>query len=291
MKNVTLTIQLPQRLPWLARLAWAFRKKRSRRRLPESWQEASPAQRGKLLALHLRRAALSAEAFQVLLLKHLLRLPNWMLLALHPIDLAEKLLPLARWAAEARIEKPFEPSVRLAGKAWRIPAPMAKDMPLGQYLACEQRFAEIFASPAPSAAPFLAALLRPEGEALRAHLYATGLLPPASEYEMEAHSELLASAPQPMVFYLVQYYATQRLLLREKYPNLHRSKEGEGPAGLPDWDSIAPRIAEAGAFGSLEQVLRTPTVSYLAWANAKAEPEKQPSLQDMIRQNHSKFMN
>jgi len=247
--------------------------------------------RRKVLRLHLRRRGMSGMAFRLMLMKELLRIPNWIFFLLRPIDIQEKLLHLADWAQHARITEPFEPTISIAGQDWRIPAPMAADMPIQQYLLCERYFEAILTGKTSSPSEFLACLLRPDTRELQHHLHDTGLLPVVSHYQLKEYRKPLDEAFEEDVFYLIQYYATQRELLKDKYPNIHEPNADGAPAAPTDWDSIAPRIAELGIFGTLEQVLRTPTTSYLAWANAKTQPEKPQSLQDIIRSNHQKHLN
>ena len=139
----------------------------------------------------------------------------------------------------------------------------------------------------------LACILRPAGEDTTLALQTDGLLPSAPRPQLRAWANDLADLPEVWVYYIIEYWQQQRLQLQKDYPTFFTASADDGNAPEIDWDLIPGRIAEAGVFGPVHQVLRTPVRTYLAWANANKEEageQQQKSLQDMIRQNHQKYL-
>jgi hypothetical protein len=274
----------------LARIFWFFRKKTYQVQLPEKWAEVSEPTFWKLLWAHMAKGQLSQEAFEILLLKHLTDLPFWVFNKLPAIDLAEQLLPRIAWAKDLSQANLSKENIRINGQLWRIPAPLAKDMPLQQYFLLEKTFSQLYAQQIEPSA-FLAALLRPVNKQAEARYFKTGLLPVVSPPQLKQYAQDLQAVAELEQVYLLQHYANMRTAIRQQYPHIHSKEEKQKPEST-DWDSILPRIAELGIFGPLDKVKSTPTVSYLAWANAQHTPkESTMSLQDMIKQNHQKFLN
>jgi hypothetical protein len=289
---VGINIQLPDNIGWLARILWLFRKKHYQLQLPESWEEVPSKMFWKIIRHYLMHHQLSKHAFLLLILKEMLDIPTWVFKRISSITFLEQLLPRIKWVEKLSYSKPFDKTIMIGGCQWRIPVPLAKDMTLQQYFLLERTFSELFTNREKDAADFLAAFLRPDTRQLQSHYYQTGLLPTVSSPELENYATTLASADEKQVLYLVQYYINMRLQLKEKYPALHDGNNDGRPDKI-DWDSIAPSIAETGVFGSLNQVLKTPAVNYLAWANARQESTKPKpqTLQEMIRSNHQKILN
>ena len=283
----------------LHRLVWWFRKKHYTVKLPESWQEVSEKTFWKLLAHHTRRAGISEYAFQLLLLRDLMGIPKWLYYLLPKDQIADSLLPKIQWAAILKFEELPVQQLQVCKKPWQLPAADASDLTVQQYFLLEEAFHTLFSVPKgrnQSAAEFLAALLRPVTPSFTDHYQRTGLMPTVSSVELLQYTKTLASATPEQQLYAVQAYAAIRLHLRDRYPKLFEIKTEKAAEEEIDWASIPPKIAEAGPFGILRDVLATPVISYLAWANARHEEleeqtDKPKNLQDIIRENHRKFLN
>lgn len=144
-------------------------------------------------------------------------------------------------------------------------------------------------SPDPSR--LLACILRNDFPSIQQHIADTGMLPHLHTTQIDLHATALQDSHDVgMAWYVLEYWAAQRDVLRADFPQFFAppSKAEKGKA--PDWESIPARIAETGVFGNVAQTLATPLRTYLAWANAKAEENKPPSLQDLIKANHQKFL-
>ena len=290
MQHFKLSISLDSHSFW-KKLLWIFKKKHSQYQVPSSFIEVKDWH--SLLRLHLKKNKISDELFNVELLQLLSGVPTYLLKLISPLIIYEQLLPMIYWAKLLKLEKPFKETVTIDGMHWRVPSPYFKDMPLHQYFLLEKRFFELVKSEV-EIPHFLAALLRPNTKQIESDLYDKGLLPVASIPQLEAYETLLKNVDQETQLYLVQYYATQRELIRQKYTDLHKTDESKkDEVKQIDWDSIIPMIAETKVFGSFSSVLSTPTVSYLAWANArqKEQEPKTKSIQDIIKENHNRMLN
>jgi hypothetical protein len=284
MIKAEIKVSLPKRWSWL----WFFRKKAYQINIPERWEEVrNPV---KVLQVHTQTVSLSPVAFEIQLFKALTGLPSWVVHRIDPVLFAERLLPAIRFARTLEFKTLHHPVIKVNGQRWRIPAPVVKDMPLQQYFMLEQSLTETLGG-TKDISWFLASLLRPDDSGTTDHLYQKGLLPTVTPYQVEQYQEALTGAPDEVVVYLLSYYSTQRQLLKDKYPALHEVDEKEKTDADIDWDSILPKIAEVGVFGPFDSVLSTPTVNYLAWANARREEHKpkQKTLQDIIRENHHRI--
>ena len=271
-----------------------FRKKEYQICLPNNWDKLPSKLFWKLTKAHLQRPQLSHHAFQALILKELMQLPFWLYIRLPKDKIADQLLPAAQWAMEYDITQRPQETIIIGKNRWRLPANDASDMTLQQYFHLENFFALLFSKNRDEdAALFLAAFLRLETRRSQRAYHRTGMLPVLSAPELQRSKQLVMHASPEQIFFCVQYYISIRLQLKDRYPNLHSGDTSDNSQKI-DWDSIPPRIAEAGVFGSLPQVLATPVSSYLAWANSRAEeqnPNKPNPLQDIIRENHKKLLN
>lgn len=272
---------------WKHYLLFLFTKKRRTIHIPTDWSEVENWRA--VLSVHLRKDSMSNQVFKLSLLKVLLKLPDWLFYRLPSIVIQEQLLPLIRWAINLKIEKPFSASIKIAGQNWMIPNEGLTNVPIQQYFLLERRFFELVNKGA-SIEYFLAALLRPQTKTSKADLIKTGVLAIVSSYQLQQYEQQLSAVDDATKLYLIQYYANQRIQLREKYPSLHKNTKSQKEA--PDWDSICPMIASLNVFGPLDAVLSTPCIYYLAYANARAEEseEKPKTLQEAIKSNHQQMI-
>lgn len=290
MINATINIHTANASTWM-RLAWALRSSKIRIAIPSNWDEVPPNRRMKVVAALMNRGQISHEAMRLLLLKTLVSLPNRIFFRIRNIDFAEKLLPYVDWVLDAPISYPFAESIKIGKTNWLIPKPAMMDMSISTYFRVEKRWSAMATKADADLVSWLAAFLRPDNEATHTHLLNTGLLPNVSDVLQDQYAGALAKVSSVQAFYLVQYYSAQRVYIKSKYANIFEGSSS-GKSQM-DWDSIPAKIAEAGVFGSLKEVLATPIASYLAWANVKAQEaakEEQKSLQDMIRSQHQKFL-
>jgi hypothetical protein len=290
MKTAMLHIILPEGLPVWQRLAWAFFRKRQRLRIPEGWAELTKRQALQLARLHLTR---TGHDFRVHSTMSVLRLSPWALARIGAEQLTESLLPALDWAQAMQVSALPSYAWRIGWRRYLVPAPGMADMPVQQYLWCEEAFEQITrAGAAADPSSFLAALLRP-ARADR-HRQAHGVLPVISEPQRAQLAKQMRRASPALFWLLLHYYAAQRDALAQRFPHLHKQPE-PGAATTPptDWQALPGIIAEAGIFGPLQSVLATPVLSYLAWANARHKPaeEKPKTLQDIIREQHQKHLN
>lgn len=267
------------------RLASAFSPRAIRVSLPECWEEV-PARKVPRICEILANPSHERSYKLLAILKELLPLPRWLFFHLTPQDVVEALEPRVVWFLDEPIATPVVPSVRVGWRRWRIPAPAARDMTIGQFLQVEQAWSRM-AKGQNDPVFLLAAILRPH----RATKDAQGLLPYVSSFVIEGYAKALRLISLGDAYYILQYWAAQKKALEKQFPDFFSGGESSG-APL-DWESIPARIAEAGVFGTVEQVLQTPARTYLAWSNARMQEqgeEQQTSLQDMIRANHNKFL-
>lgn len=289
MKTATLHIILHEGLPAWQRALWLFRRKRKPLRIPEGWAELTKRQALQVARLHLTRTGYD---FRILSAMSLLRLSHWALARIGADRLAESLLPALAWAAEMKVQVLPAYTWRIGWRRYLVPAPGMADMNVQQYLWCEEAFEQITragASADPSS--FLAALLRP-ARADR-HRQAHGVLPVISEPQRDRLAKQMRRASPALFWLLLHYYAAQREALAARFPNLHKKPApGAATTPAPDWQAMPGIIAEARIFGSLQSVLATPVLAYLAWANARQAPaqEKPKTLQDIIREQHQKHL-
>jgi hypothetical protein len=289
MKQATLHIILPEGLPAWQRAAWALHRKRRRVRIPQRWAELTPRQALRLARLHLGK---TGQDFRVSATMSLLRISSWALARIGAERLVETLLPALDWAAAMKVDELPAYTWRIGWLRYLVPAPGMADMPIQQYLWCEEAFEQVTqAGAAADPSSFLAALLRP-ARADR-HRQAHGVLPVISQPQRDRLARQMRRASPALFWLLLHYYATQREGLAQRFPNLHKKPE-PGAATTPptDWQALPGIIAEARIFGALPSVLATPVLSYLAWANARQAPvqEKPKTLQDLIREQHKKHI-
>lgn len=288
MIEATIRISLPDKI--YIRLLWLFSTRRYRLRLPETWEEVPRKKLKKIFTALMQQGQHDETTVRLLILRALLPVPSWLFFRLPWLDIVEKLEPVVVWFLVTPIAVPVLPTVRTGRQRWRLPAPAARDLSLQQYLAIEQEWGRM-ARGENDIPALLATILRPENEATHESLHGTGLLPGATRPALRQWAIILAKLHPAWVYYVVQYWAAQRESLQQQYPAFFSGKgEKEGPL---DWESIPARIAEAGVFGPVHQVLLTPARTYLAWANARQQDEGQQTqtgLQELIRANHKKFV-
>lgn len=290
MINATLNIHKNHLSGWRSWL-WAFSRSSVQISIPASWEEIPAKRRFKVLAALMQAGQVSPEALRLLVFRAMVAVPRRVFFQIRHIDWAEKLLPYIDWALVAQISHPFESTIKIGATVWMLPVPEVKDITVASYFDIEKQWSQLASGKDESLYAFLAALLRPATESVLAHYELHGYLPNNNQLQSEKHAELLRKTSPVQAFYLVQYYSAQRVMIKAKYPNLFSGGKSDGTP--MDWESLPARIAEAGVFGPLHQVLITPATAYLAWSNGKAkqaEQEENKSLQDIIRSQHKKFL-
>lgn len=272
-------------LTWLI---WLFSKREYKIRLPESWAEVPARKLRKVLAalmLHSQNPTTS----KVAALKELLQVPPFLFYRIDPLQIVEKLEPCVGFLA-VPIAIPLVPSVRGGWYRWLLPAPAAKDITLGQYLAIERAWYDMVKG-GDNTGLLLANILRPDTRTTRMCLEDTGLLQHATPALIGKWARRMKKLPNEWIYYVLQYWAAQRQQLQTDFPDFFSGDSKGG--GEVAWESIPARIAESNVFGPVKDVLHAPARTYLAWANAKRKEEgeqEQKSLQDLIRANHNKFL-
>jgi hypothetical protein len=295
MIDVKVHIKVPGTVSWWKKLLWWFRRKHYKIEMPEAWDEVTEKTFWKLMKHHVRRHSMSEYAFQVLLLRDLLNLPWWLLTLLPKDMVADQIVPKIAWAANLEFSKSITRIVQIGGEKWHLPDQSGEDMTVQQYFLLEESFFKLFSeNREESAAEFLAAFLRPFTYSFSRHYEKTGMLPTVSQVQLKQYAQRLEKASPEQVVFLVHFYGSFRQYIRGLYPKLFEKSGEKDTESEIDWRSIPPQIAESGVFGTLQDVLSTPVLSYFAWANARHQNEKtdQPqNLQDIIRLNHQKMLN
>ncbi len=289
MIQATIKIKFPKR-KILHRVIFFFRKKMYQVQLPETWEEVPDKKRRKILGVLMNNTKATEATTKVLLLRILLPIPMWVFYIIKPLDILEKLEPCVVWFLANPISIHLGLTVRGGWYRWRLPDPLAKNMTLGQYFNIEREWSRM-STGHNDITSLLSTILRPDSKAIDRCLETTGLLPQTTVPARLKLKSKLEKLPPEYVFYVIQYWEKQRKDLRAKYETFFSS--GEGEKSDINWDSIAARIAETGVFGTVNQVLQIPAITYLSWANDKQEEagkETQQSLQDLIRSNHNKFL-
>jgi len=279
----------------LERFLWFFRKKNYQLAIPQTWSELRPKQVEKVMAVLMNQQADTPQVTRVKLLQALLSVPEWVFFRIAPLDIVEKLEMCVLWMLAKPVSDPIITQVSGGRYRWRLPAPAAKDMSIGQYLQIEKQWAQLATNVQDKNIDRLISfILRREDQAIEQSKMKTGLLPNLSDYAITEQTEQVARLKDEWKYYVLMYWTAQRDSLREEFPEFFsKGKSDDTTPKEIDWDAIPVRIAETQVFGPVHQVLVTPVRSYLAWANARQEADKekvQQSLQETIRANHNKFL-
>lgn len=277
---------------WWFRILMVFYPSKYDIALPENWSEVDYYDKFEIIKVLLQAHTMTKEAARIAVLHVIMDLPDFIFYRIHSLYFAEDLIPHIEWIFEHKVKDRFAAHIVIE-TPWMVPAPEATDMTIKRYLDNERYFSEFMKEGAPTENIYMwmASFLVPSIRSYEKTLMETGLLPNTSNEERKLYAKRLEAARPEQMYYLFLYHVSQHTALKQKYPHFF---EGDNETDKKtDWDMIPTAIAETGVFGSLEQVLRTPATSYLAWANAKAAAAaeaKQKELQDIIRNNHQKFI-
>lgn len=289
MKNAKFKIQYPN-LGWLQMLRYAAMPRTYNVQLPESWEEV-PTKKLKQVFGILMEHKSDRKLTQLRLLKCLLPLRNKLFFSIRSEDFVTQLEPLVSWMLDEPLNVAPATVVRTGLYRWQLPASDGRDMSLGQYFAIEHALEQMRLDPELPA--LLASILRPVGEETNLALEQEGLLPAATRPVLRKWATRLSKLHPSWGYYVMRYWTDQRKALRVEYPHFFakpKKKKGEEYFPPIDWESVPARIAALGIFGNVAQVQRTPLRTYLAWGEQQAKA-KEPSLQDIIKANHQKFLN
>lgn len=264
MTDATVHISYTDAPWWLRVLLWL--RSPIHLRIPSGWSELSTKQ---IIGVNRFFASGAGhEAMRLLAFKAVTGIPSWLFSRISPEQYASYLLPYTDWILDVDMSDIQLPDLVIGKDTWRIPSSDLKGLTVQWHLDVEREWSALSHSDDISA--WMQVFLMPIG-----HHQPIGKINP--------WQAVLCS----------RYYQHIHAQIKIRYPHLYSSDNEDKKVGVLDWDSIPAHIAESSPFGSVEQVLRAPLLTFLAWANDKKQEQQkqeQDRLQEMIRNNHNHFV-
>lgn len=291
MQKVTLNINYKDY--WLNNLFAALFRSHHQLKLPSDWTEITPQLRKPCLQVLMNRS-LDSNKTCINLLQIFVPIKKNLFFSIDPIDFLEKLIPCVEWMLNTPMIDPIIPKISFGKKVYHMPKRAFLNMSVGEYIELEKTYSTILTGDYEAVDDLLAILLRQSNTDQKQVKQFDDIRIPLDNYSREKRRELFVSLDPVYKFYATHFYIHCKQHLHDRYQLVFESddrKNTEG--GSTSWEDVLTDTSETGVFGPVSDLLKVNIHMFFTWLLKNKKRylrQKHEELQDIIKQNHKKFL-
>lgn len=290
MQSLTLRINTSS-LGFLHRMLWQSQPKAYNVRIPESWSEIEAKDVFPCISIIMETPSKQKACLK--LLKYFMPLSSNLFHKIKGIDFYEKLIPLVDWMVNSPMLDTPVKGVKFKRETYLMPKARLENMCLWEYAEADSAYLSFLETGSMDYYNrLIAILLRPATPNKDYVIKFNDLREPFHPEGIDHRMIILKDLPENVKFYVSHFFLCCKVNLLELYQNAFEEK-GTSEEGSMDWDLVFIELARAGLFGNIEQVKRMPVHYFFKWLQQRKieeEEKKQKELQDIIQNNHKKFL-